>query len=268
MSQTSLAKTQDVLAREQTIIDLQQVGLNYGDKCILRDVNLNISKGEFISIIGPSGCGKTTLLRLLAGLINKSTGSIEYKHSSSNENNLEVAVVFQDYNKAILPWRTVYGNVSLALEARNISKSDRHQKIIDLLLKVGLSDHADKYPAQLSGGMQQRVQIARCLAQNPSLILMDEPFGALDAMTKQTLQDEILDLVKSENMTVVFITHDIEEAIYLSDKVVVLRANPQFNQSSILKQIKIKLDKPRNQLTTREHPEFLHLRHELYQYIK
>jgi NitT/TauT family transport system ATP-binding protein len=262
----SLADSSHQSARK--IITLRDICLNYSEKNILRNVNLEINRGDFISIIGPSGCGKTTLLRLLAKLVQPTSGQFSIEVEKFNHTSHDVAVVFQDYNKAILPWRTVYGNISLAFETKKEKKEVRHQKIVDLLLKVGLSEHARKYPAQLSGGMQQRVQIARCLAQNPSVILMDEPFGALDAMTKQTLQDEILNLVHSENMTVIFITHDIEEAIYLSDKVVVLKANPKFEESSVLEEISINLPKPRNQLETRENNEFLKIRHELYQFIR
>jgi NitT/TauT family transport system ATP-binding protein len=169
-------------------------------------------------------------------------------------------VVFQDYSRALLPWRTAAGNVSLALEALGVPAAERAKRIEPLLAKVGLADHAHKYPAQLSGGMQQRLQIARALAQDPSVLLMDEPFGALDAMTRQGLQDEMLRIAAERQATVLFVTHDLEEALYLGDRVVSLQSNP----GRIAGIVDVPLPRPRNQLTTREHPEFLRLRRELF----
>jgi NitT/TauT family transport system ATP-binding protein len=169
--------------------------------------------------------------------------------------------------RALLPWRTVSANVSLALEAAHTPVTGRAQKISDVLAVVGLSAHAEKFPAQLSGGMQQRVQIARCLAQSPSVMLMDEPFGALDAMTRESLQDELARLVKQQGLTVMFVTHDLDEAIYLADRVIALRTGPTLEKPSVAAILDINLPRPRYQLETREHPEFLRLRHELYQYL-
>jgi NitT/TauT family transport system ATP-binding protein len=172
----------------------------------------------------------------------------------------DVAVVFQDYGRALLPWRTAAGNVSLALEAARMPAAERPARIAELLAKVGLAAHADKYPLQLSGGMQQRLQIARCLAQRPQVFLMDEPFGALDAMTRQSLQDELTKLAEEAGTTVLFVTHDLEEALYLGDRVIALQANP----GRVADIVDVRLPRPRNQLSTREHPEFLRLRHKLY----
>jgi NitT/TauT family transport system ATP-binding protein len=176
----------------------------------------------------------------------------------------DIAIVFQDYGKALLPWRTAAGNVSLALEASGVAPSLRPRRIDELLKKVGLPNHAEKYPAEMSGGMQQRLQIARCLAQEPKALLMDEPFGALDAMTRQGLQDEVLSLVRSSEATVIFVTHDLEEAIYLGDRVIGLSPYP----GRIGIELAIDLPRPRDQLTTRENPEFLRLRRELFDFIK
>ncbi len=173
------------------------------------------------------------------------------------------AVVFQDYTRALLPWRDATGNVALAMEGTGIPKDQARAGIADLLKRVGLSGHEHKYPQQLSGGMQQRLQIARCLAQEPSVLLMDEPFGALDALTRQGLQDEILRLVAERRTTVIFITHDLEEAIYLGDRVVLLHANP----GRIARMVDVTIPKPRDQLATREHPEFVRLRRELYDLV-
>ena len=177
----------------------------------------------------------------------------------------DIAIVFQDYGKALLPWRTAAGNVSLALESdRRARGAARRRASTSCSTKVGLPNHADKYPAEMSGGMQQRLQIARCLAQEPKALLMDEPFGALDAMTRQGLQDEVLALVAASGATVVFVTHDLEEAIYLGDRVIGLLPHP----GRIGIELQIDLPRPRDQLTTREDPEFLRLRRELFDFIK
>jgi NitT/TauT family transport system ATP-binding protein len=157
----------------------------------------------------------------------------------------------------------VRGNVALSLEARNVPAAEQEAIIAELLARMGLSHTKDQFPNQLSGGMQQRVQIARCLAQDPKLLLMDEPFGALDAMTRQTLQDEILQLVADKHIATVFITHDLEEAIYLGDRVVVLGGSP----ASAIESMEIDLPRPRNQLTTREDSRFLAYRHRLFEFL-
>lgn len=247
-----------------TAIDIQDVSLTYGvgasARQILSNVTLSVARGEFVSIIGPSGCGKTTLLRMIAGLVAPSGGRILCDGQKIKRASRERAVVFQDYGKALLPWRTVWSNVALPLEGRANSAKDLRREAIELLKVMRLEAVADHYPGQLSGGMQQRVQIARSLAQNPKIWLMDEPFGALDAITRQQLQDEVARLAAARNMTVIFITHDLEEAIYLGDRVIALGANP----GRIVEQIDVGLPRPRNQLTTREEPRFLHHRHRLF----
>ena len=250
-------------AKRNPLISLKGVGLTFGTHEVLREIDVEIGEGEFVCVIGPSGCGKTTLLRILAGLIRASRGSVNYRGEVQTEPASDIAIVFQDYANALLPWRTAAANVSLALEAAGIPRAERKDRIAALLEKVGLSKHADKYPSEMSGGMQQRLQIARCLAQNPSVILMDEPFGALDAMTRQKLQDEILSIVADSNVTAFFVTHDLEEAIYLGDRVIALEPNP----GRIAELIDIPLARPRNQLTTREEPEFLALRRRLFDFV-
>ena len=240
------------------------VTLNLGGKAILENVSLDVRPGEFLCIIGASGCGKTTALRLAAGLYQPTSGTVTFDGKPMLEPRRNIAIVFQDYGKALLPWRTAAGNVSLALEASGMASAERAARIDELLKKVGLPNHAEKYPAEMSGGMQQRLQIARCLAQEPKALLMDEPFGALDAMTRQGLQDEVLSLVRASDATVVFVTHDLEEAIYLGDRVIGLLPHP----GRIGIELKIDLPRPRDQLTTRENPEFLRLRCELFDFIK
>ena len=247
-----------------TAIDIREVSLAYGYgsgmRQILSGINLHIKAGEFLSIIGPSGCGKTTLLRLIAGLVQPTQGAIVCNGLEVKKPSKERAIVFQDYGKALLPWRKIWSNVALPLEESGIRGAELRERAIDLLKVMRLESVADHYPDQLSGGMQQRVQIARSLAQSPKIWLMDEPFGALDAITRQQLQDEVARLAAERQMTVVFITHDLEEAIYLGDRVVVLGVNP----GRVVEEIVVDLPRPRNQLTTREDPEFLSHRHHLF----
>ena len=235
-------------------------GVAPNDRLILRDIDLEVRKGEFVCLVGPSGSGKTTLLRLIAGLMRPSSGNVEFEGKPVTGPSRSRAVVFQDYVNALLPWRTVAKNVELALEVRQVPFAKRQPLIGELLGKVGLANVANHYPGELSGGMQQRLQIARCLAQEPHILLMDEPFGALDALTRQSLQDELLRICREQGVTAIFITHDLEEAIYLGDRVLVLSANP----GEIIDQVAVDLPSPRDQLTTREHPNFLAYRHRLF----
>jgi NitT/TauT family transport system ATP-binding protein len=245
-------------------IAFSNVTFDLGGKAIVENISLDVKPGEFLCIIGASGCGKTTALRLAAGLYQPTTGTVTFDGKPIRMPRRDIAIVFQDYGKALLPWRTAAGNVALALEASGVAASQRAARIDELLKKVGLPDHAGKYPAEMSGGMQQRLQIARCLAQEPKALLMDEPFGALDALTRQGLQDEVLSLVRASDTTVIFVTHDLEEAIYLGDRVIGLLPHP----GRIGIELKIDLPRPRDQLTTRENPQFLALRRELFDFIK
>lgn len=242
-------------------IELKDVSLSFGSNPILTGIDMSVDPGQFVCVIGASGSGKTTLLRMIAGLLVPTSGKVFSNGKPVLKPSRHVAVVFQDYGRALLPWRRAYANVSLPLEAGGMPAKDRPARIRELLAKVGLAHHEDKFPGQLSGGMQQRLQIARALAQEPDTLLMDEPFGALDAMTRQTLQDEVLRLVAERKTTVFFVTHDIEEALYLGDRVVALDSNP----GRIAYDIKVPLPRPRDQLTTREHPEFLRLRREMFE---
>jgi NitT/TauT family transport system ATP-binding protein len=197
---------------------------NEAEVVALKNINLDIREGEFISLLGPSGCGKSTLLKIIAGLLGATDGTVRIDGNSITAPGPERAVVFQDY--ALFPWMTVESNVEFGLEARGVSPAERHKVSAELLGVVGLRDFAKKYPHHLSGGMKQRVSIARALAVDPKFLLMDEPFGALDAQTRSTMQEELLRIWKSYRKTVVFVTHSIEEAIYLSDRIVVMTARP------------------------------------------
>ncbi|MBI5259926.1 MAG: ABC transporter ATP-binding protein [Burkholderiales bacterium] len=249
------------------LLEFDRVGIHLGGREILSPTSFGVASGEFVCVIGPSGCGKTTLLRAASGFVAPSHGQVRRAGMPVGAPSREVAFVFQDYSRALLPWRTVAQNVSLALEAARVPAAERPTRIGKVLETVGLVAHAHKFPAQLSGGMQQRVQIARCLAQRPQLLMMDEPFGALDAMTREALQDELARLVREQGLTVMFVTHDLEEALYLGDRVIALRANPTPQRPSLAAMIDVPLPRPREQLTTKEHPEFLRLRRELYRHL-
>jgi NitT/TauT family transport system ATP-binding protein len=244
-------------------LSIRDVSVTFGaatNRPVLTNISFDVREGEFLSIVGPSGCGKTTLLRLFAGLMKPTSGEIYFEGAPVMGPSRQRAIVFQDYTNALLPWRTVAGNIALSLERQVASKAERDAQVDALIVQMGLQNAAAQFPPQLSGGMQQRVQIARCLAQRPRIMLMDEPFGALDAITRQTLQDDLLKLAAEKRMTTVFITHDLEEAIYLGDRVYVLGANP----GRVIETIDVGLPKPRNQLTTREDPKFLAHRHHLF----
>jgi NitT/TauT family transport system ATP-binding protein len=192
----------------------------------LTDINLSIASGEFVSLIGPSGCGKSTLLRLIANLIEPTSGELVVNNKSAKQARLD-----QDYGMAfqqsgLFEWRTVAKNIELPLELKGWDKSKRHERALEMLELVKLSDFANHFPWQLSGGMQQRVAIARALAVHPSLLLMDEPFGALDEMTREHMQSELLSICRASGTTVVFVTHSIPEAVYLSNRVVVMSPRP------------------------------------------
>lgn len=190
----------------------------------LDNVNLTIEKGEFICLLGPSGCGKSTLLNLIAGFDKPSTGEIFIDDKQVNEPSPNYVTIFQNYG--LLPWRNVKKNVELGLEAKKIGKEERSKIADEFLELVGLSKFSKHHPSQLSGGMQQRVAIARALAVDPEIIFMDEPFGALDAMTRMNMQDEISNIWEKKKKTIIFVTHDIEEAVFLADRIIIMTPGP------------------------------------------
>jgi NitT/TauT family transport system ATP-binding protein len=221
----------------------------------LEDINLEIERGEFISLIGPSGCGKSTLLRMIADLIEPSSGSLTVngKPAAQARKDRDYGFVFQ--SPTLYDWRTIIKNVELPLEIMKYSKDERERRASDMLRLVELSDFHHKYPWQLSGGMQQRVSIARALAFQPNILLMDEPFGALDEMTRERMNNELLRIWTAiPDMTVVFVTHSIAEAVYLSDRVVVLSPRP----GRLAEIIDVPLPRPRGP-ETRDLDEYFHL---------
>jgi NitT/TauT family transport system ATP-binding protein len=234
-----------------------------GPRRILEGVTADLREGEFISIMGRSGTGKTTLLRVLDGLIEPAPGSeILFRGQPLDGPPKDAVFIFQNYAASLLPWRTIEKNVALGLEGK-ASKDEIRRRVADALKMVGLADRAKDYPWRLSGGMQQRVQLARALAVRPSALLMDEPFGALDAMTKGALQDELQKVQQRTGATVVFVTHDIDEAVYLSDRIVILDGSP----ATVAQEIDVRLPRPRDPLATKELPEFLELRRAVYDAI-
>lgn len=259
-SDVSRFSTRSASPRSASILEARTLSIKFGDRPVLDRVDLAVQEGEFLTIVGPSGCGKTTLLRLLAGLVRPSGGEILASGVGVLGPSQERAIVFQDYGRSLLPWRKVWANVALAYEGQRVKRRERRERAYALLRRMGLAEVGEYFPGQLSGGMQQRVQIARALAQEPRILLMDEPFGALDAMTRQTLQDEIARLAAERQITTVFITHDLEEAIYLGDRVVALASNP----GRVVETLEVGLPRPRDQLRTREEPVFLKHRHRLF----
>ena len=213
----------------------------------VRNFNLEVQEGEFVCIVGPSGCGKTTFLRILGSLIPPSSGEVTLAPGGAQvplQN-----IVFQEY--AIFPWKTVLDNVAFGLEMRNVPKAERQEIALEWIRKVGLAGSADKYPHQLSGGMKQRVSIARAFANNPEILLMDEPLGALDAQTRAVLQEELVHLWEGSRKTIVYITHSIEEAVLLGDRVVLMTAHPGTNKSEFA----VPFERPR-QFALTGTPEF------------
>ena len=230
----------------------------------LEDVSFEVLKGEFLCVVGPSGCGKTTLLRCISGLLAPSGGVARLNGKVVTEPAESVGVVFQDYRGSLYPWMTVGDNVALPLKARRLSREAIRSRVSEALTSVGLVDVSSRRPYQLSGGMQQRVAIARAVAYRPAIMLMDEPFASVDAQTRIGLEDLIKDMCQNLAITVLFVTHDIDEAVYLGDRVVVLSASP----TSVRQVVDVNLPRPRDQLRTKGLPEFTRIREVVYRLVR
>jgi nitrate/nitrite transport system ATP-binding protein len=251
---------------------LENVGMRFitkkGEFEALRNINLNIQQGEFVSIIGHSGCGKSTVLNLIAGLLTPSSGHLFCAGREIAKPGPERAVVFQ--NHSLLPWLTCFENVHLAVQRVFNSESQVQQDIrtIDALALVGLSHAAEKRPSEISGGMKQRVGIARALAMHPKVLLLDEPFGALDALTRANLQDELMNIMQKTQCTAVMVTHDVDEAVLLSDRIVMMTNGSNGKMGAEIGEIlNINLPKPRNRLALAEDKDYNHLRGEVLRFL-
>jgi len=237
------------------MIKCENVTKSFGDLNVIDDITVRIKKGEFVVLLGPSGCGKSTFLNIIAGFEHPTKGNIEVNGRAINKPGKDRGFVFQDY--ALFPWKTVMGNVMSGLDMRD--KQKKRETAMHYIQKVGLEKFADTYPHELSGGMKQRVSIARALAYEPEILLMDEPFGALDAQTRKLMQQELLKILKDFNKTIVFVTHSVIEAVYLADRVLVFSNLP----AKIIYEEDIHIEGERNYLND----DFLEYRKEILYYL-
>jgi nitrate/nitrite transport system ATP-binding protein len=249
-------------------LELTQVGIDFptpkGPFTALTDVNLKIAKGEFISLIGHSGCGKSTVLNIVAGLYQATAGGVILDNVEVNEPGPERAVVFQ--NHSLLPWLSVYKNVELAVKQTKKGRNKKAMRdwVMHNLELVHMTHAMDKLPSEISGGMKQRVGIARALSMEPKVLLMDEPFGALDALTRAHLQDSIMEIHADLGNTVIMITHDVDEAVLLSDRIVMMTNGPSATVGEILE---VKLERPRNRIALADNAEYNHYRHQVLSFL-
>lgn len=240
-----------------TVRDTKQKGVMQ-EFTAVKDLSFTVKEGEFLTLVGPSGCGKSTLLDLLGGLSMPTRGRILIDGEKITGPGLDRGIVFQQY--ALFPWKTARGNIEFGLEAKGVPKHERRERAEHFLALVGLSHFADRYPHELSGGMKQRVAIARSLAFNPDVLLMDEPFAALDAQTRESLQSELLRIWEKTKKTIIFITHGIDEAVYLGERVVVLTPGPGTVKTIVDIPLKSRLE----DADIRSHPDFVKARHEVW----
>jgi NitT/TauT family transport system ATP-binding protein len=250
------------------MLEIKQLGKTYGEgddaTHAIGEVSFGIGEKEFVCVVGPSGCGKTTLLKVMSGLLEPSTGTVELNGSPVTGPPEEMALVFQEYSRSLLPWMSVRGNVTMPLRHKRLAKEERGRLVEEAVEAVGLTGFIERYPWELSGGMQQRVAIARALAYQPQILLMDEPFASVDAQTRGDLEDLILRVRERFGVTVLFVTHDIDESVYLADRIVVLTPSP----TEVREVLSVELPHPRDQVETKELPEFARLRAHVYRLIK
>ena len=237
-----------------------------GDDAVeaIGDVSFEVGKGQFVCVVGPSGCGKTTLLKCISGLMEPSRGTVQLHDRRVDGPPERMALVFQEYSRSLFPWMSVRRNVSFPLRRKKLEPGESERLVAEAVESVGLTGFLDRYPWELSGGMQQRVAIARALAYQPEIMLMDEPFASVDAQTRADLEDLILEVRREYGVTVVFVTHDIDESVYLGDRIVVLSSSP----SRVEETLEVELPEPRDQIETKELEEFAHLRAHVFRQIK
>lgn len=248
---------------DDIILKTEDIGVIYdGSIVALENVSLNVPTGKLTAILGPSGCGKTTLLKVIAGLIEPSAGTVKIRDKETIGPGPDRALVFQDF--ALLPWATVLQNVAFGLRAQGVSKREREKTSLNYIKEVGLLGFEDKYPHQLSGGMRQRTGLARALTVKSDILLMDEPFSAVDEQMRRKLQEDLLELLKIENKTVIFVTHSIEEAVYLADQVVILSGRP----GSITEIVYPEIDRLGEIDLIRRQPRYIELVDEIWSSLK
>ena len=253
------------IAANRELLSARAVTKAFGAVPVIGGLTFAAREGEFLSIVGPSGCGKTTLLMTLGGLIAADGGEIAFDGQPITAPPAGVAIVFQDYSRSLMPWLRNIDNVLFGMKrVAGMTRAAKRDLAMETLSVVGLSGFERHYPWQVSGGMQQRVAIARALASQSRLLLLDEPLAAVDAQTRGEIQDLLLDLARRYARTCVLVTHDVDEAVYMADRVIVLSQRP----TSVVREIEVALAYPRDQITTRSHPEYLRLRAELLGMIR
>jgi NitT/TauT family transport system ATP-binding protein len=245
------------------LLEIRHLQKYYGDATVpaLADFNLKVEGGEFVTLIGPSGCGKTTALRIVTGLLDATAGEVDVDGKPSRGPSRDKAIVFQLFN--LFPWRTALDNVAYGLELQRVPKRKRRAIAEEHLALVGLSDRLHHYPSQLSGGQNQRVGLARALAVEPKLLLMDEPFGSLDALTREHLQEMVQRICAEKDLTVLFVTHSVDEAIYLSDRVVVMGT-----PGRVVGEFDVSLRRPRHEYDWRAEPEYTEIRGAIWKLLR
>ena len=252
----------------ERMLEIDGLGKTYGEgegaTHAIQEISFEVGEREFVCVVGPSGGGKTTQLKCMSGLLTPTRGEVRLHGREVVDPPPEMALVFQEYSRSLLPWLTVRGNITLPLRHKDLEKRERTRLVEESVDAVGLTPFIDRYPWELSGGMQQRVAIARALAYQPEILLMDEPFASVDAQTRSDLEDLILQVRERYDMTILFVTHDIDESVYLADRIVVLTTAP----STVREILDVNLPRPRDQIETKELPDFAHLRAHVYRLIK
>jgi NitT/TauT family transport system ATP-binding protein len=250
------------------MLKVDHLGKTYGEgeQAVeaIGDLEFEVHEKEFVCIVGPSGCGKTTLLKCMSGLLEPTRGEVRLHDQPIDGPPERMALVFQEYSRSLFPWMTIRQNVAFPLRRKRLDKGEERKLVEDAVESVDLTGFVERYPWELSGGMQQRVAIARALAYQPEILLMDEPFASVDAQTRADLEDLVLDLRRRYGVTVVFVTHDIDESVYLGDRVIVLTPAP----TTVHEICDVDLPAPRDQVETKELPEFARLRAHVYRAIK
>lgn len=250
---------------DSAVLDVEQLSHSYqAGTPTLGDITFTIREGEFVSIVGPSGCGKTTMLKAVSGLMAPTGGTVRFESKPVEGVPADMAMVFQDYSRSLMPWLRVAKNVELPLKYQGLTRSERRSRVESSLDAVGLAGSEDKFPWQMSGGMQQRAAIARALAYDPRILLMDEPFASVDAQTRSELEDLVARLHRDSGVTILFVTHDIDEAVYLADRVLVLSKTP----TRVIEEVQVTLPSPRDQIETRRTREFVELRAHVAELIR